>query len=49
MSAVTYVVGISVVAAILFVAFNNIESNRRLALALKVLIVFASVGQSHED
>jgi hypothetical protein len=44
MSAVIYVVGISVVAAMLSVAFNNIEPNRRLALALKALVVFASVG-----
>jgi hypothetical protein len=44
MSAVMYVVGIGVVAAMLFVGVNNIEPNRRLALALKVLIVFASVA-----
>jgi hypothetical protein len=44
MSAVIYVFGICLVAAMLFVAVNNIEPNRRYALALKVLIVFASVG-----
>jgi hypothetical protein len=44
MSTVIYVVGIGVVAAMLFVAFNNIEPNRHLALTLKVLIVFVSVA-----
>jgi hypothetical protein len=39
-----YVFGISVVAAILFVAVDNIEPNRRYALALKFLIVFVSVA-----
>jgi len=39
MLAFIYVFGISVVAAILFVAVNEIEPNRRLALALKFLIV----------
>jgi hypothetical protein len=42
--AVMYVFGISVVAAILFVAVDNIEPNRRYALALKFLIVFVSVA-----
>jgi hypothetical protein len=44
MSAVIYIVGISVVAAMLFVAFDNIEPNRRLALAVKLLIIFVSVA-----
>jgi hypothetical protein len=44
MLAVIYTFGISVVAAILFVAVNDIEPNRRLALALKFLIVFVSVA-----
>ena len=42
MLAVIYTFGISVVAAILFVAVNDIEPNRRLALALKFLIVFVT-------
>ena len=44
MSAVMYVVVISIIAALLFVAVNNIEPNRRYAVALKVLIVFVSVA-----
>ena len=43
MLAVIYVIGISVVAAFLFAAVNEIEPDRRLALALKFLIVFVSV------
>jgi hypothetical protein len=39
-----YVFGISFVAAMLFVAVNNVEPNRRYALVLKVLIVFESVA-----
>ena len=42
--AVIYAFGISVVAAILFVAVDNIEPNRRYALVLKLLIVFVSVA-----
>jgi hypothetical protein len=38
-----YVFGACVVATILFVAVKEIEPNRRLALALKFLIVFVSV------
>ena len=44
MSAVICVVGIGVVAAMLFVAFNNTEPNRLYALALKLLIIFVSVA-----
>jgi ABC-type phosphate/phosphonate transport system permease subunit len=44
MSAAIYVIGISVVAAILFWAVNNIEPNRRYASVLKFLIVFVSVA-----
>ena len=44
MLAVIYTFAISVVAAFLFAAVNNIEPNRLLALALKLLIVFVSVG-----
>ena len=44
MLAVIYVIGISVVAAFLFAAVNEIEPDRRLALALKFLIVFVGVG-----
>jgi hypothetical protein len=44
MSAAIYVTGISVVAAILFRAVNNIEPNRRYASVLKFLIVFVSVA-----
>ena len=44
MSAVICVVGIGVVAAMLFVAFNNTEPNRRLASVLKLLIIFVSVA-----
>ena len=44
MSAVIYIVGICVVAAMLFRAVNNIEPNRRLAQVLKFLIVFVSVA-----
>jgi hypothetical protein len=44
MSAVIYVFGISVVAAMLFVAVNNVEPNRRYALVLELLIVFVSVA-----
>ena len=39
-----YVLGISVVAGILFVAVNEFEPDRRLALALKFLIIFVSVA-----
>jgi hypothetical protein len=39
-----YVFGICVVAAILFVSVEEIEPNRRYALALKFLIVFVGVG-----
>ena len=41
--AVIYVIGISVVAAFLFAAVNEIKPDRRLALALKFLIVFVGV------
>ena len=44
MLAVIYVIGISVVAAFLFAAVNNIEPNRHFALALKLLIVFVSAA-----
>jgi hypothetical protein len=44
MLAVIYVSGISVVAAFLFAAVNEIEPNRLLALALKFLIIFVSLG-----
>ena len=44
MSAVICVVGIGVVAAMLLVAFNNTEPNRRLASVLKLLIIFVSVA-----
>jgi hypothetical protein len=44
MSAVIYVVGISVVAAILFAGVNNIEPNHRYAVVLKFLIVFVSIA-----
>jgi hypothetical protein len=37
-----YVFGICVVAAILFVSVEEIEPNRRYALALKFLIVFVT-------
>ena len=43
MLASIYVFGACVVAIILFVAVKEIEPNRRLALALKFLIVFVSV------
>ena len=39
-----YVLGISVVAGILFVAVNEFEPDRLLALALKFVIVFVSVA-----
>jgi hypothetical protein len=39
-----YVFGICVVATILFVAVDDLEPNRRAALALKFLIVFVSVA-----
>ena len=39
-----YVFGISFVAAMLFVAVNNVEPNRRYASALKLLIIFVSVA-----
>ena len=38
----TLLIGISVVAAFLFAAVNAIEPDRRLALALKFLIVFVT-------
>jgi hypothetical protein len=44
MLAVIYVSGISVVAAFLFAAVNEIEPNRLPALALKFLIIFVSLG-----
>jgi hypothetical protein len=44
MSAVFYAFGISVVAAMLFVAVDNVEPNRRFALGLKFLIIFVSVA-----
>jgi hypothetical protein len=44
MSAVIYIVGIGVVAAMLFRAVNNFEPNRRLAQVLKFLIIFVSVA-----
>ena len=44
MLAVIYTFSISVVAAFLFAAVNEIEPDRRLALALKFLIVFVGVG-----
>ena len=44
MLAFIYVFSIWVVATTLFVAVNEIEPNPRLALALKFLIVFASVA-----
>jgi hypothetical protein len=39
-----YVFVIGNVAAMLFVAVNNIEPNRHFALALKLLIVFVSAA-----
>ena len=39
-----YVLGISVVAGILFVAVNEFEPDRFLALALKFVIVFVGVA-----
>ena len=44
MLAVIYTFGISVVAGILFVAVNEFEPDRLLALALKFVIVFVSVA-----
>ena len=44
MLAVIYIFSICVVAAFLFVAVNEIEPNRRFALALKFLIVFVGVA-----
>ena len=44
MSELLYVFVIGNVAALLFVAVNEIEPDRRLALALKFLIVFVSVA-----
>ena len=41
MLAVIYVIGISVVAAFLFAAINEIEPNRRYASVLKFLIVLS--------
>jgi hypothetical protein len=38
-----YIFGISFVAAILLGAVDKIEPNRRLALVLKVLIIFVSI------
>jgi hypothetical protein len=42
MLAFIFVFSICVVAALLFVAADDIEPNRRLAMALKFLIVFVS-------
>jgi hypothetical protein len=44
MLAFIYVFSIWVVATTLFVAVNEIEPDRRLALAFKFLIVFASAA-----
>ena len=44
MLAFIYVLSICVVAAMLFVAVNEIEPNRRYASVLKFLIVFVSVA-----
>ena len=44
MLAFIYVFSIWVVATTLFVAVNEVEPNRRLALVLKFLIVFVSVA-----
>ena len=44
MLAVIHLFSICVVAAILFVSVDGIEPDRRLALALKFLIVFVSVA-----
>ena len=44
MLAVIYTFGISVVAGILFVAVNEFEPDRLLALALKFVIVFVGVA-----
>ena len=49
MLAVIYTFAISVVAAFLFAAVNEIEPDRRLALALKFLIVLWALGLSQED
>ena len=43
MLAFIYIFGICVVAAILFVAVDDLEPNRRYASVLKLLIVFVSV------
>ncbi len=42
MLAFIYVVGIWVVATILFMGVDKIEPNRRYALVLKVLVVFVA-------
>ena len=44
MLAVIYIFSISVAAAVLFVAVNEFEPDRFLALALKFVIVFVSVA-----
>jgi hypothetical protein len=44
MTAFIYIFSIWVVATTLFVAVNNVEPNRRYALALKFLIVFVSAA-----
>jgi hypothetical protein len=44
MLAFIYVLSICVVAAMLFVAVNEIEPNRRYASVLKFLIVFVSAA-----
>ena len=44
MLAFIYVFGICVVAAILFVAVNEIEPHRRLASALRIVIVAVGVA-----
>ena len=47
--ALIYVFSISVVATILFVAVEDLEPNRCLALALKFLILFVTLWQWQED
>jgi hypothetical protein len=44
MLAFCYIFSMCVVAAILFVAVDKFEPNRRYALVLKLLIVFVSVA-----
>ena len=44
MLAVIYVIGISVVAAFLFAAVNEIEPDRRLALALFLIVLVSAAA-----